>query len=95
MNSVRQLLRYFEDTGFVCSDFNRYADPGYFRFSKPIQTLAILVDKLLDGLLPGCGRLYFTVVAVKPAIISAKPALPTRRSRANALVSNRIGAVVQ
>ncbi len=95
MNNARQLFRYFEDTGFVCADFNRYADPGYFRFSKPIQTAAILTDKLLDGIFPGSGRLYFTVVAEKPPTSKAKPVLPTRRNKSRAPATNRTVEAVQ
>ena len=44
----------------------RYADPGYFRFAKPLELAAIVADRLLDSLGRGWGRLYFTVTIKKP-----------------------------
>ena len=43
----------------------RYADPGYFQFSQPLQTAAVVVDRILESVGPGWGRLYLTVTAAK------------------------------
>jgi ubiquinone/menaquinone biosynthesis C-methylase UbiE len=43
----------------------RYADQGYFRFSRPLVVVAMVVDRLLAQLSSGCGRLYFTTVLQK------------------------------
>jgi ubiquinone/menaquinone biosynthesis C-methylase UbiE len=65
LNTRRQIDRTCSESGLSNVDFRRYADPGYFRFAKPLEVLAILADRLLDGLYPGWGRLYFTLVARK------------------------------
>ena len=46
----------------------RYADPGYFRFARTLESAAIVADRVLDGLRPGWGRLYLTITIGKPRI---------------------------
>lgn len=65
LNSEGHVRESCASVGLSLADFERYADPGYFRFSKPIQATAILADRLLDWLCPGWGRLYFTATAEK------------------------------
>jgi SAM-dependent methyltransferase len=83
MNSERSLRRNCEAVGLKLVEFQRYADPGYFRFSRSLETLAILADRLLDGLRSGLGRLYFTVIVEKPAEVGAKSRTHRRHGVAN------------
>jgi SAM-dependent methyltransferase len=66
LNTPRQLRRHAAMAGLTLQALHRYADPGYFHFSAPLEALAIVTDRLLDGVMSGCGRLYFTFVAQKP-----------------------------
>jgi SAM-dependent methyltransferase len=66
LNTESRLRRYCQDAGLEMQSMRRYADPGYFRFAKPLTCAAIVADKILDGLCPGWGRLYFTVTIQKP-----------------------------
>jgi SAM-dependent methyltransferase len=90
LNSKRCLRRNFEESGLKIVGFQRYADPGYFRFSKPLMATAILADRLLDGLFPGWGRLYFTAIAEKPAEITANTRIRIRYNEAHVPALNRI-----
>lgn len=65
LNTPRQLRRRAIAAGLTPLALHRYADPGYFHFSPPLEALAILTDRLLDGVVSGWGRLYFTFVAQK------------------------------
>jgi ubiquinone/menaquinone biosynthesis C-methylase UbiE len=69
LNTQTELHRQCIEAGLNFVDYQRYADPGYFRFAKPVEALAILTDRLLDSLCRGWGRLYFTMVAEKPATV--------------------------
>jgi ubiquinone/menaquinone biosynthesis C-methylase UbiE len=66
MNTRRRLQRINTRTGLKLLSMQRYADPGYFRFAKPIELVAIIADRLLEEFCPGWGRLYFTMIAEKP-----------------------------
>jgi SAM-dependent methyltransferase len=65
LNNERVFRKSCEASGLTLKNVERYADPGYFRFSKPLEAMAILADRLLEGLNPGWGRLYFTMTAEK------------------------------
>ncbi|HEV3384389.1 MAG TPA: methyltransferase domain-containing protein [Gemmata sp.] len=90
MNSEGVVRRNCDETGLTLTGFQRYADPGYFRFSKPLMTAAILADRLLDGLVPGWGRLYFTAIAAKPDGVSAKMKVRIRHAATATPAVNRI-----
>jgi SAM-dependent methyltransferase len=66
LNTDHSLRRHCRDAGLKVRSVRRYADPGYFRFAKPLTCAAIVADKILDGLCAGWGRLYFTVTIQKP-----------------------------
>lgn len=66
LNTQEQLRRKSFEAGLKLIEFQRYADPGYFRFAKPVEAPAILADRFLDWICPGWGRLYFTAVVEKP-----------------------------
>jgi SAM-dependent methyltransferase len=68
LNGKRLLKRTCDEARLRLLTIDRYADPGYFRFSRPLQALAIFADRVLDGLWPGWGRLYFTMIAEKARI---------------------------
>ncbi len=72
MNTQRQLTTACNQAGLELLSVRRYADPGYFRFMKPLESLAILADRTLEYAGSGWGRLYFTVVLSKPAIASVE-----------------------
>jgi SAM-dependent methyltransferase len=50
----------------------RYADPGYFRFSEGLMNIATLVDRMMEMVGPGWGRLYLTAVFRKPGMQKEK-----------------------
>ena len=79
MNTRSRLSRTCLEAGLKIVGMQRYADPGYFRFAKPVQTAAILLDRILDGLCPGWGRLYFTMTAEKTETPSASAPSPMGR----------------
>lgn len=66
LNTEHRLRRHCRDARLDMVSVRRYADPGYFRFAKPLTCAAIVADKILDGLCSGWGRLYFTVTIRKP-----------------------------
>jgi SAM-dependent methyltransferase len=66
LNTEGRVGRFSAGEGLELIGVRRYPDPGYFRFAKPLEATAILVDRVLDGLCPGCGRLYLTVTIHKP-----------------------------
>lgn len=66
LNTEGRVRRFCEELGLELVGVRRYADPGYFRFAKPLVTAAILADKVLDGLCSGWGRLYLTMTIEKP-----------------------------
>ncbi len=56
--------------GLEMQQMTHYADAGYFRFFRPVQWSAILLDRLLATIAPSWGRLYFTVILRKPVQVS-------------------------
>ena len=54
--------------GMDVEGIRRYADPGYFRFAKPLEGMAIVVDRVLESLCCGWGRLYLTVTIKRPGV---------------------------
>lgn len=73
LNRRGSIERACRASGLVLDEVERYADPGYFHFCRPLEAMAVFVDRLLDTLVPGCGRLYLTMTATRP---------PSARSRA-------------
>jgi SAM-dependent methyltransferase len=65
LNTEGRLRRFALDGGMEVETMRRYADPGYFRFAKPLELAAIAADRLLDSLGRGWGRLYFTATIRK------------------------------
>jgi SAM-dependent methyltransferase len=61
LNRLGQIQRAGRRAGLRVTGLRRYADPGYFNFSKTLQSLAVLTDWSLEGVAAGFGRLYFTV----------------------------------
>jgi SAM-dependent methyltransferase len=92
-NTQSCLEGFFQDSGLTPVAFQRYADPGYFRFAKPLETAAILADRLFESIHAGCGRLYFTAIAEKPVSVkenrdaSPQTAQSRRRSKSVTLVN--------
>jgi SAM-dependent methyltransferase len=66
MNTARHLDRAAEAAGLAVVALRRYADPGYFGFSRLALNMAIRTDWLLEHLFPGRGRIYFTVTMQRP-----------------------------
>jgi SAM-dependent methyltransferase len=67
LNTAREVRRTCGQAGLRLLRIQRYADPGYFRFAKPVEALAVLTDRLLESVREGWGRLYFTFIAEKTA----------------------------
>lgn len=72
LNRESQLRQNCALAGLELSSIERYADPGYFRFSSAIEAVAIYTDRLLDGIARGWGRLYFTAVVEKPRALDSQ-----------------------
>jgi SAM-dependent methyltransferase len=68
LNTARRLRRFCGAAGLRLVNVRRYADPGYFRFARSLEALAVLTDRALDGICPGWGRLYMTVTIEKPRV---------------------------
>jgi len=66
LNNERRLRHYCGLAGLELRGIHRYPDPGYFRFFRPLESAAILADRVLDDICPGWGRLYLTVTIRKP-----------------------------
>jgi SAM-dependent methyltransferase len=66
LNTQSDLARTGRRVGLPLVRVRRYADPGYFRFSAMLMDAAIVVDRFLEGLAPGHGRLYLTALFRKP-----------------------------
>jgi SAM-dependent methyltransferase len=67
LNTANRVRRFSAAAGLSLRAVRRYPDPGYFRFARPLETAAILADRLLDAACPGWGRLYMTLTLEKPA----------------------------
>jgi SAM-dependent methyltransferase len=66
LNTEARLKRFASSAGMTVEEIRRYADPGYFRFAKPLEVMAILCDCVLDSFAAGWGRLYLTVTITNP-----------------------------
>lgn len=66
MNTESRVRRFCTAAGLNLAAVRRYADPGYFRFARPLEAAAILTDRALEMLCPGWGRLYLTLTVEKP-----------------------------
>jgi ubiquinone/menaquinone biosynthesis C-methylase UbiE len=67
LNTPRQIRRACQDAGLEMVSLRRYANQGYFAFSKSLRRAAVVTDCALDHLCPGLGRIYLVVVLHKPA----------------------------
>ena len=65
LNRRAQIERACRLTELNITALTRYADPGYFQFSAPLQAAAVVADRLLESFAQGWGRLYFTVTIRK------------------------------
>ncbi|MFO0879650.1 MAG: class I SAM-dependent methyltransferase [Gemmataceae bacterium] len=81
MNSARALSRLAEEAGLQMARVRRYADPGYFRFSRCLMNLAIRGDWWLEKWGAGLGRLYFTVVLRRPTVIRSNETAPRHEAQ--------------
>ena len=61
MNSLAQVRRAAQKTGLDLQASRFYASPEYFGFSSVLYALAALADRVLEGLWPGLGRIYWVV----------------------------------
>jgi SAM-dependent methyltransferase len=66
LNTAARLKRFAASAGLTVEEIRRYADPGYFRFARSLEVMAIASDRILESLRSGWGRLYLTVVIEKP-----------------------------
>jgi SAM-dependent methyltransferase len=66
LNRRRQVERACKAAGLELVQLDRYADPGYFRFSKMLRGSAVVLDRLLEWIAGGWGRIYFTATIGKP-----------------------------
>jgi SAM-dependent methyltransferase len=65
LNTARRLERACQGTSLELEQIARFADQGYFRFSRLAETAAMLCDWSLERVGDGWGRIYMTVVARK------------------------------
>ena len=66
LNTARQIRRAGASAGLKLVHLRRYADPGYFGFTRWTATAAVALDRVLASGNTACGRLYFTAVLAKP-----------------------------
>ncbi|MBN9119252.1 MAG: class I SAM-dependent methyltransferase [Planctomycetes bacterium] len=66
LNTRRQMLRACRATDLRLLRLRRYADPGYFGFTRWTAGAAVALDRLLAGGSSALGRLYLTAVLAKP-----------------------------
>lgn len=67
LNTESRIMRFTSAVGMEVKGLRRYPDPGYFRFARPLEATAILLDQVLDSIAGGWGRLYLTVTIRKSA----------------------------
>jgi SAM-dependent methyltransferase len=71
MNTPARLARLAEPFGFTPVRLRRYACEGAFAFSGLLYRGAVVADWLLDRLVPGLGRIYFTATYKKKPLAVA------------------------
>src|SRR5262245_14866953 len=74
LNSERSLRRASAHAGLTLVGVQRYADPGYFRFTRLTQGLAVRADWAMEKLGAGWGRLYLTATMRNDAEAQARAA---------------------
>jgi SAM-dependent methyltransferase len=72
LNSLRRIAEAADDIGLRLVDLIGFVNSDYFRFSPIAHQAAKRLDRILDHLSVGLGRLYLVVVCQKP-IQEAKP----------------------
>jgi len=65
MNTARQLTGACAGTPLEVERIARFADQGYFGFSREVRAIATVCDWLLEHVAAGWGRIYLTVVCRK------------------------------
>lgn len=66
LNTRQAIGRVAADAYLKWEGWHGYANPGYFAFSPWLYRPAVLIDWGLERVLPGLGKIYFTVVLRKP-----------------------------
>jgi SAM-dependent methyltransferase len=66
LNSRRRIAAAGRAAGMQLVDLVGFENPDYFRFSRVARLAAVQVDRLLDGLCHGLGRLYLVATLQKP-----------------------------
>jgi SAM-dependent methyltransferase len=74
LNTVPQLRSACRGTGLALVGLRRYANLGYFRFSRALLTAAGHADRFLEKVAPGYGRIYLTVTLRKGEGVLARAA---------------------
>jgi SAM-dependent methyltransferase len=65
MNTPSRIARLAEPFGLTPVRLRRYASADYFAFSRILYRGAVIADWLLERLVPGMGRIYFTATYCK------------------------------
>jgi SAM-dependent methyltransferase len=71
LNRHGAIARYAKAENLELVDWRGYASQGYFSFSPLPYRLAVLSDWSLEKMYPGLGKIYFTVLLRKSAIVMA------------------------
>lgn len=71
MNTPRQLAAASTGAGLRLESLRYGCSQAHFRFLPWLEKLAIRVDRWLEHLGPGCGRLYFVVLLRRPPVARA------------------------
>lgn len=67
LNNPWQLRRAARRSRLEPAKLRSYTSTGYFQFWRPLMDAAAIVDRMVEDILPGCGRLYFTITLTKRA----------------------------
>lgn len=65
LNDAWQLRRAARRNALEAARFRAYTSPGYFQFWRPLMNAAIIVDRMVEDIVPGWGKLYFTITLQK------------------------------
>jgi SAM-dependent methyltransferase len=74
LNTPRRIARLAEPFGLEPVHLQRYACADYFEFSRVLTRGAVVADWLLDRILPGLGRIYFTATLRKAEVAGQRSA---------------------